>query len=408
MRAGDAVNLAAGLWFVPRLVAHREIGAVLPVTSFATLVAMPVFALALVVAKESADLRGRGETGRLKSLLRGVFIGIAALAALGIASAALLMPRFAARMGVAGGPAVPLLAVAGAILGCCAPVCTDALQGLKRFGALAGVEFASAMLRLATLAVAMPFRPLAGYFAGSVAQPLVRAAGSVAALRRELAVPAEPYWTLAAARTLAARFALTALYVMLPMAVGTQELAAVRTLLTADESAGYYLATRLTDLLGYLTTPVLLVLFPYAADAAREGRPTRPLVLRCWAATGAAALALGALYCAWGETFLGWIPGGREHADFAGRLPVLLAIGALTAAQTFQTNAEVAAGRFGFLRWFAPLNLAFAAFWACADFSGSMGADGLLRLFLVGAILRFAFAAADLCGDSAGRAEAER
>ena len=63
LRTGDAVSLAAGMWFVPRYVSPEDIGAVLPVTSFATFLSLPVFALAMAVMKESAVLAANGSAG---------------------------------------------------------------------------------------------------------------------------------------------------------------------------------------------------------------------------------------------------------------------------------------------------------------------------------------------------------
>ena len=99
LRAGDLVNLAAGLWFVPKFVSPGDIGAVLPLTSFATFAALPVFAFAMTMMRESAVLSAHGERGRLKSLLAGVFAAVAVGTAVVLAATAWLVPRFAARMG---------------------------------------------------------------------------------------------------------------------------------------------------------------------------------------------------------------------------------------------------------------------------------------------------------------------
>ena len=88
LRAGDAVNLAAGIWFVPRFVSQEAIGAVLPVSSFATFLSLPLFALAMTVMKETAVLSAAGERGKIKTLLRGVFISAGAATVLTIAAAA--------------------------------------------------------------------------------------------------------------------------------------------------------------------------------------------------------------------------------------------------------------------------------------------------------------------------------
>lgn len=387
-RAADAMNLAAGLWFVPRFVSPADLGAVMPLTSFATFAAMPVFAFAMAVMKETADLRGRGEAGRLKSLLRGVFAAVAVLSAIALAASAAILPRYMAKVRV-DDSAAGFLVVAAALMGCVAPVYTDSMQALKRFGALGATEVAAAAARLATMAVAMPARALAGYFAGNLVQPLVRVLGSVVAVRRELAVPAESFWTGPDTRRLARNFLLILAYLTLPMLVSLQEQTAVRDLADLD-SAGYYMATRLADFLNYLTLPVLLVMFPYSANAARDGRPTRPLVMRCWAAAAVGAAALCVLYSIWGATFISWMPNGEKYVGYAELLPAMLAINALNVCQTFYTNSEVAAGRFGFLAWFAPMNLAFSAFWALVVFAPSAGLDGILPVFLAGAALRFA------------------
>ena len=92
LRAGDLLNLAAGMWFVPKYVSSETIGAVLPVSSFATFLSLPVFALAMTVMKETAVLSATGERGKAKSLLRGVFL-IAAIALFAALAAAALVKR---------------------------------------------------------------------------------------------------------------------------------------------------------------------------------------------------------------------------------------------------------------------------------------------------------------------------
>ena len=165
LRAGDAVNLAAGMWFVPRYVSANEIGAVLPLSSFATFISLPVFALAMAVMRESAVLSARGERGRVKSLLAGVFVAVAVSMVAVVAVAAVAVPRYLGLMRVSEA-SVGFLVVVAAFLGCVAPVYTDALQSLKKFRALAAVEVGGAFVRFAAMLVVMPARALAGYHRG--------------------------------------------------------------------------------------------------------------------------------------------------------------------------------------------------------------------------------------------------
>ena len=390
LRAGDLVNLAAGLWFVPRFVSPGDIGAVLPLTSFATFAALPVFAFAMTMMRESAVLSARGERGRLKSLLTGVFAAVALGTVVVLAATAWLVPRFAAKMGV-GSASVGFLAMAAALLGCTAPVYTDALQALKRFRALAAVEVLGSACRVAVMMAVMPFRALAGYFAGQAALPAFRMAASAAALRGDLAVAAEPFWTREAVRRISRAFLAVLAYQAAPMFAALVEQSVPRVSCPAAESAGYYMASRFSDFLHYLTWPMLLVMFPYTAQAAERGESTAPYVKKCALAALAAATALALLYAPFGERLISLLPNGGDYRVFAGCMPMLVATTVLTTCQVFYTNAEVSAGRYGFLLWFVPLHLLYPlCLYLASRFGMVSGLDGLLMWFAAASVLRFA------------------
>ena len=396
LRLGDAVNLAAGLWFVPRYVSPEDIGAVLPVTSFATFLSLPVFAFAMTVMKESACLSARGARGQVKTLLGGVFAAVAVVLALVLAAAAVAMPRFLSAMRVSDF-SVGYLVVAAAFLGCVAPVYTDALQALRRFRTLGAVEIAGAGVRFAVMALVMPVRALAGYFAGQAALPAFRMAASVLALRRDLAVRAEPFWDRAAVRRIAGMFLAVLVYQATPMFAALVEQSVLRTACPAMDSAGYYMVSRFSDFLHYLTFPLLLVLFPYTAAAAQKGTSTRPFVVRCSAVALGAAAAMAGIYILWGGRLLSLMPHGADYLAYAGYMPWLTLFTALTACQVFYTNAEVSAGRFGFLAWLVPLHLLYpAALRLVAARGGAADLRTLVVWFGVASFARFAFSAMGL------------
>ena len=396
LRAGDLVNVAAGLWFVPRYVLPEDIGAVLPVSSFATFLALPVFAFAMVMMRESACLYAAGERGKVKSLLRGMFAVFAVLLVAFLALAAVVVPRFLGAMHVSDA-SVGVLAVSAAFLGCLAPVYTDALQALKRFAPLAAVELGGSVVRFLVMLAVMPVKALAGYFAGQVALPLFRIAGSVLALHRDLAVPPSPYWNAAAARRIFLAFLAVVAYQATPMAASLVEQTLLRTSLPFEISAGYYMVSRFADFLHYLTFPLMLVMFPYTAEAAQQCRSTRPFVLKCSAVAVAAAAAMSVAYSLWGRELLGLVPTGDRYAEYVRYMPWLVLITVLTTCQVFYTNAEVSAGRYGFLCWLVPLHLAYPALLHLAVKGGyvcSLG--GFLLCFGAASALRFGFAAVGL------------
>ena len=393
LRCGDAVSIAAGLWFVPKFVSPEEIGAVLPLTSFATFLSLPLFALAMTAMKESAHLAAANERGKVKSLLRGVFVSVAIMIVLGLAATTFAIPRFLSAMGVSQGHIAGLLAVVAAFLGCAAPVYTDALQALKRFRSLGVIEAGGSIMRFAVMYVAMPFNALAGYFAGAASLPAFRIACGLFALRRDLAVKADSYWTRPTVKRFARSFCAVLAYQAVPMFAALVEQSVLRTSLSTLDSAGYYMASRFSDFLYYVTTPLLLVVFPYAAYTAQKGSDTRPFVVKCCIVTLAVAVAMTATYLFWGKAFISLMPNGVNYADYAQYMPFLTLITALTSCQVFYTNVEVSAGRFGFLSWLIPLHLAYPLLLWCFP-------PQSLPVFIVWmaavSLLRFVFSAASM------------
>lgn len=392
LRVGDIVSLAAGLWFVPKFVSPEEIGALLPVTSFSTFLSLPLFALAMTAMKESSALSAAGERAKVKALLSGVFVSVAIMLVTGLAVAALVTPHFIAAMGFTSSMA-GFLAVAAAFLGCTAPVYTDALQSLKRFRALGIMEAGGALVRFAVMVAVMPFRALAGYFAGAASLPAFRILFGIFALRKDLSIRAEPYWTPQTVRRFTLAFIAILAYQAAPMFTSLVEQSVLRTALSAADSAGYYMASRFSDLLYCATTPLLLVVFPYTAYTAHNGGNTHPYLFKCCAATLATATAMAGIYAIFGRQLITLMPNGSDYLEYARHMPLLVMITALTSCQVFYTNIEVSAGRFGFLSWIIPLHVAYPVL--LLTFLPK-DLPTMLTWFAAASLLRFAFTTIDV------------
>ena len=412
LRAADVLNLAGGLYLVPKFVTPDDLGAVLPLTSFATILSIPLFAIAMTALRESARLRSlRGETSRssaesarqLRSFVRGVFAAVGIIAALTLAVTAAVLPRYLVRLHVADSLSGHL-AVVAAFLGCVSPVYLDQLQAAKRFGCVGAIEISAAALRLAAMAVIMPFRALAGYFAGSVVKHLVqilgpllvlgRSSGILSAAETDETIRSCSYWTRSNFLRLARDFSLLLPYLALPMIVSFTENDLVRTLLASEDSAGYYMATRISDLMNYITFPILFVTFPYVTDKASRGESYRKTVLHaCLIVIGIAVLG-AAVTGVFGPGIISLLPNGGNYVRYASHLPMLFLFMGFGAVQSIITNGEVAAGKFSFLRWLIPLNVAYAALLPRLVKSASLKL--LVAIFAIFALVRMICAVSQL------------
>jgi O-antigen/teichoic acid export membrane protein len=396
LRAGDLISVAAGMWFVPKYVSSNEIGAVLPITSFATFLSLPVFALAMVVMKESACLAVKNERGKIKTLLSSVFKVTAIIAIVVLILTFLLMPQFCKLVQI-DNSLIGFLVVASSFLGCVAPVWTDALQSLKKFKALALIEVFGSLGRFAVMFFVMPLKALCGYFLAQTSLPAFRMIAGILALKKDLQVKAEPFWNQETVKRMSLAFIAVLAYQSIPMLTSMIEHTLLRTSLPSIDSAGFYMVSRFSDFLYYTTFPMLLVMFPYTASAAEKRESTSPYVIKCSLATLIIALLMSAIYFFLGDKLLSLMPNGNKYLEYANYMPYLTIITALTSCQVFFTNAEVSAGRFKFLYWLIPLHVIYIALFYI---SVKMGLTTTLQLmiwwFTVISLLRFAFSLASL------------
>ena len=359
-RAADLLNAFVGLWLVPKYVDPSELGAVQPLTQFANFLAIPVAAFANTFRNELTRLSINKEFGKLKTLMRSVFAATAVFLFVAIVVARFLLPAFLERIRIVEG-SLGLVIIAASFVGAVAPIYSNALQALKKFKAQSLLSLVGAPVRLITMLIAMPFRALTGYFVGQAAVPVFNIAASVVALRKELSVTAEPYWTR---ETLKKFSALLVTFLGWGVTTGFSalvEATIIRQRLTDLDSAGYYMATRFSEIANYLLCAINFAIFPFAAELAARKNGLRPLILKSTAASCAFSALIATPFFFFGQQILAILPHGDQYAAYWWAIPWLIGIGTLLAFVTLYTTAEISANRFGFLIWYLPCDIIYAA-----------------------------------------------
>ena len=357
-RAADLLNAFVGLWLVPKYVDPSELGAVLPLTNFANFLAIPIAAFANTFRNELTRLSINKEFGKLKTLMRGVFVATAVFLFFAIVVARLILPAFLNRIRVVEG-SLGLVIIAASFVGAVAPIYSCALQALKKFKMQSILSIVGAPVRLIAMLVAMPFRAITGYFVGQASVPVFSIAVSVAALRKELSVKAEPYWTRKSFRKFMALFAIFAGSGVIGGFCGLVESTVLRQRLPDLDSAGYYMATRFSEIASFLTCTLTFTLFPFAADKAAKGESVNAMLLKTFGANAlfCAMIALPFLFC--GRWLLSLLPHGDQYAAYWWVVPWLIALSFVSSIIMLYTTAEISANRFGYLKWYLPLDFAY-------------------------------------------------
>lgn len=358
-RAADVLNALVGLWLVPKYVEPSELGAVMPLTQFANFLAIPIAAFASTFRNEISYLSIEKEFGKLKSLLRGIFIATAIFLILAIIIARFTLPAFLDRIRIVEG-SLGIIIIATSFISAIAPIYSNALQALKKFKEQSLLNIIGAPIRLLTMLAAMPFRALSGYFIGQMSMPIFTIVSSIVSLRKELAVKAEKYWTDQTLKKCSALFTVFLILAGVSGVYNLVESTIIRQQLPDLDSAGYYMATRFSEMATYLYGAMIFAFFPYAADLAKKGNDRLNFVFKATGINIVFCTIIAFLFCFIAKPILAILPYGEQYTSYWWAIPWLIAITGISSLHGFFTTAEIAANRFGFLKWSIPLDIAYA------------------------------------------------
>ena len=359
MRAADGLNVFVGLWLVPKYVEPSELGAVMPLTQFANFLAIPIAVFASTFRQELSILAVNHRFGQMKTLMRSVFIATTIFLFLAVVICRIVLPSYLERIRVAEG-SLGIVILVSSFVATVSPIYTNALQSLKKFKSNSLISLLGAPVRLLTMLITMPLRALTGYFVGQTAPSVFGIVGSVLALRKELSVPAEPYWTRIIVRRYGRLFLIFGIGAVVGGVASLVETTILRQRLPEVDSAAYYLVTRFSEMAGFLASALGFTLFPFTAELAARGKDMRPLILKTsFAVIGSNAL-LATFFWIFGEHILALLPHGSAYASFWWAIPWLITVTSVNLFCFFYFTAETSAYRFGYQKWSIPLTLLYS------------------------------------------------
>lgn len=351
-RIGDVINLFVGLWLVPKYVPQQELGAVLPLTQLVSFIGLPLGILAIPFMKFLGIYAERGEYGKVKSLLRDVFVGTGLLAGVTLLMAWLVFPFFFERCRIATG-SLGLLIVLSSLIGSMATIFGNAVQGLKLYRATVWFNLLTAPVRLGVMVIAMPFRALSGYFAGQVASSSVPVVGALWALRKNLGrtVRAIPYLREDWGAMLRYTWPI-AVWLTVGMISSTVDHLVMRHRLPDFESAGYYVITRFTDIASYFGNAFIVFLFPMVAQMKAKGRESKKILLQSVGGTAVGGTLVGLVLLFMGAWILELNALWSSYSSLSGFMLPICMMNAILLSCNCVLTYEMAQGRFRFL-WYA-------------------------------------------------------
>ena len=359
-RAADVLNAFVGLWLVPKYIDPSELGAVLPLSNFASILALPLAVFATTFRNEVSRLSLDNEFGKLKTLIKSVFIATAVFIAMATIASHFILPLFLERIRIVNG-SLGIIIIGTAFINAVSPVFTNAIQALKKFKANALMNLAGAPIRLLTMLALMPYRALSGYFTGQGASPAFNIVASIFFLRKELSVPAKPYWTKEVVKQFSKLFFIFSASSGVNAVAALAESTILRQRLPDIDSAGYYMASRFAEIAGFLFMTLCFTIFPVTAELAAKGKDTRPLLFKAAGASFVFSAIVAIPFFFIGQHTLSLLPNGNQYSAYWWVIPCQIAINYLTSFLALYSTTEISANRFGFMKWMIPMDLAYAA-----------------------------------------------
>ena len=297
----------------------------------------------------------RGEMGKIKALLRDVFLSAGVLALATFAIAGFVLPHFFERMRVATGSLGLLIVFVSVIASVSAPF-ENAVKGLNMYSTTVWIAALAAPLRLAMMLVSMPFRALSGYFVGQAAYPLTIFAASLWSLRGRLGRAVKPvsYWREDGPAII--RYAIPVMvWTAVTTVFATVDSLVIRHRLSDFESAGYYMVTRFTDISSYLGMAFSTFLFPMVASRSADDAGARKALMHSIVGSVVGGLLVGGLLHLCGGFILDANSLWRTYLPMVRFMFPICVLNVLIVATGCMMTYDIAQGRFGFLKYAIPI-----------------------------------------------------
>jgi hypothetical protein len=184
-------------------------------------------------------------------------------------------------------------------------------------------------------------------------------AASVISLKKELSVKAEPYWDRDTVKKFSRLFTAFITIGLIDGFFLLVESTTLRQRLCDLDSAGYYMASRFSEIASFLSATLLVTMFPFAAEKAAKGETTSPLIIKSLIVNAAFCTLLALPFVFFGKSILSLLPHGDQYAAYWWVIPWLIGITFLSSIMAFYLTAEISANRFKFLKWYLPIDLAY-------------------------------------------------
>ena len=357
-RAADCLNVFVGLWLVPKYVPPSELGAVQPLANFASFLALPIAVFASTFRQELSNLAQTNQFGKMKTLMKTVFIAAAIFFFVAIIVSHFVLPHFLERIRIAEG-SLGMLIIVYSFINALSPIFQNALQSLKKFKSTTVINLLGAPIRFIAMLATMPLRALSGYFVGQASAPAFSIITSVIALRKELSVKAEPYWTRDAIRRGVRLLKIFGAYSLVGGLLPIAETLIIRQRLPESDSAAFYMMSRFGEIATFLTNTLLFTIFPFAAELSSKGKSTLPIVVKSSLAIIVTNGLFALFFWAVGPMIVSHLPHGNDFESYTWATQWLILNATILAIISLYTTAEISANRFGFMRFVIPANLVY-------------------------------------------------
>ncbi len=317
-QVGAVLNFITNLLIVPKYLNDGDLGLITPITQYVALGALPLGVVTSLVVKFVTRYEANGEWGKLKRLVRDLFIfgGVSTLVVAVIF--VIGYESFALRMGIES-KWILFWMVIHLCVSSCIPVLSLLSRSMQQYFmmAISGVLIPLTLMLFAIFL--LPIYGITGYIVAVVASLIANIALSLFAVFSYFAPHKdrlEPYFD-------DCREVLRKYFLLFALGAGNAWLwgfvppFVVKHFLNNSDAAGYYLIQRLAQLPFYAFSTIMLVLFPILSMKHERGQSTsRTVKYTILYTVISGAIVILALYLL-APLLFDFVPQWRERSEYA-------------------------------------------------------------------------------------------
>ena len=354
MRVADLVNFYISTILAPDFIAHKDLGAILPLVRIITLVCVPLSIISVTSLRFATKFEARKEREKTLALIRDMACIAALLSVFILLGLGLAMPLIDQTLLTKNRLVIWIIALAG-VSNCWHQVMMTGVKSIQAFRLMVLSHVAGPFVRLATTLLLIAPLHISGYFLGILMGSVSRILFMAKDFFRLFEPGKKPAPYTDELRSMARYtlpIAIGMIFINLQLLV---EPLIIRQRLSVEDSAGFFIIYNLGRIPVFLMSAFMPLILPIMSKQHEEAQPTHRSHLQTLALSGILGLLVTGLFYCLGDEILSQRISWRPFQPYGSMIWILCLLSTVDSLYITHSTHLSARSSFRYLYYFLPL-----------------------------------------------------